>query len=57
MHIELNQEETDFLRELLDQANMSLREEVYKTEGVEWKRALKDRQHVLAAIRAKLAPR
>jgi hypothetical protein len=54
MHIELTAEETDLLRDLLERANADLREEVYKTEATEWKRALKSRERALGALRAKL---
>ena len=54
MHIELTREELEFLTDLLDHTNADLREEVYKTEATDWKRALKAREQVLLALRAKL---
>lgn len=54
MRIELSQEELDLLRELLARANADLREEVYRTEATEWKRALKSQERVLQALIAKL---
>jgi hypothetical protein len=54
VRIDLTQEELDLLRELLDHANAELREEVYKTEASDWKRALKARKNLLAALVAKV---
>jgi hypothetical protein len=54
MHIEFTQDELDLLRELLERANADLREEVHKTEAIEWKRALKARERVLGTLLAKL---
>lgn len=54
MQMELTEEEASLLRELLERANADLREEVYKTEATEWKRALKAREAVLARLLAKL---
>jgi hypothetical protein len=55
MHLDLTKEEAALLRELLDRALADLREEVYKTEATAWKRALKDREHVLEDLVAKVA--
>lgn len=55
MRIELSQEELDLLRELLARANADLREEVYRTEAAEWKRALKAQERVLQTLIEKLA--
>ena len=54
MRIELSQEELDLLRELLARANADLREEVYRTEAAEWKRALKAQERVLQTLIEKL---
>jgi hypothetical protein len=54
MHIELTQEELDLLRELLERASADLREEVYKTEATDWKRALKTQERTLALLLAKV---
>ena len=54
MHIELTDEEVDLLRELLERAQADLREEVYKTEATDWKRALKTRKAVLAKLLTKV---
>ena len=54
MQLELTKEEITLLRELLERAFADLREEVYKTEGVEWKRALKAREHALVGLMAKV---
>jgi hypothetical protein len=53
MQMDLSQEEFDFLGELLEYESANLREEVYKTEGTDWKHALKDREHLLAGLLAK----
>ena len=55
MHIELTQEELKLLQELLERANADLREEVYRTEAADWKRALKAQERVLGGLREKLA--
>jgi DNA gyrase/topoisomerase IV subunit A len=55
MHLDLTKEEAALLRELLDHAHLDLREEVYKTEAATWKRALKDREHILEGLVAKVA--
>jgi len=57
MQIDLSQQEFDFLAELLERENANLREEVYKTEATDWKHALKDREHLLAALLAKFQRR
>ena len=54
MHIELTDEEVGLLTELWERANADLREEVYKTEATEWKRALKAREAVLAKLLTKV---
>lgn len=54
MQLELTDDEARLLREVLETAFGELREEVVKTEGAEWKRALKGREQVLAGIIAKL---
>ena len=54
MHIELTEAELDLLRELLKRANADLREEVYRTEAADWKRALKAQERVLQALLDKL---
>ncbi len=56
MQIELTQGEASLLKELLEATYADLREEVYKTEGADWKRALKEREQVLGALLAKLQP-
>jgi RimJ/RimL family protein N-acetyltransferase len=56
MRIELTAEDLELLREVVERTAAELREEVYKTEAAEWKRALKAREQVLAALRAKLGP-
>jgi hypothetical protein len=55
MQIEVTTEELELLREILDRANADLREEVHKTEAREWKRALKAREQVVAALLAKVS--
>jgi hypothetical protein len=57
MQIDLSQEESDFLGELLEREYSNLREEVYKTEGTDWKQALKSREHLLAELLAKFQRR
>jgi len=54
MQIEFNAEEMNLLRELLDRAYADLREEGYKTEATDWKRAIKAQEQVLRALIAKL---
>ncbi len=54
MRVELSDEEATLLRELLEGAFADLRGEVYRTEGAEWKRALKAREHLLDGLIAKL---
>jgi hypothetical protein len=54
MQIELTNEELSLLKELLEGTSADLREEVYKTEGTDWKIALKEREHVLGALLAKV---
>ena len=54
MQIELTKEELDLLKELLERTSRDLREEVYKTEATDWKRALKAHEQVLDRLRAKL---
>ena len=54
MHLELNAAEVDLLRELLDRAHADLREEAYKTEATDWKRAIKAQEQVLRTLMAKL---
>ena len=53
MQLELTKEEITLLHELLEHALADLREEVYKTEGAAWKRALKAREHTLEGLLAK----
>jgi hypothetical protein len=57
MQVDLNQQEIDFLGELLEYENGNLREEVYKTEASDWKEALKGREHLLAGLLAKFQRR
>jgi hypothetical protein len=57
MQVDLSQEEFDFIGELLERENGNLREEVYKTEGTDWKEALESREHLLAGLLAKLQRR
>jgi hypothetical protein len=54
MHIELTEEEVALLRELIERANADLREEVYKTEAADWKRALKAQERALRGLLEKL---
>jgi succinate dehydrogenase flavin-adding protein (antitoxin of CptAB toxin-antitoxin module) len=54
MQMELTDEEADRLRELLERTDADLREEIYKTEGTDWKRALKAREAVLARLLTKV---
>jgi hypothetical protein len=54
MQIDLTTEELDLLKEVLERANAELKEEKYKTEATEWKKALKAREQLLAAVMAKL---
>jgi hypothetical protein len=54
MHIELTEEELTLLRELIERANADLREEVYKTEAADWKRALKAQERALRGLLEKL---
>ncbi len=54
MHIELSDEELKLLRELLERANADLRDEVHRTEAMDWKRALKVQERVLGGLLAKL---
>jgi hypothetical protein len=54
MNVELTTEEIALLRELLNNAHQDLREEVYKTEATDWKRALKERDQVLQGLLTKL---
>jgi len=54
MQLELTKDEITLLRELLERAFADLREEVYKTEGAAWKRALKAREHALEGLLAKV---
>ncbi len=54
MYIELSDEELKLLRELLERANADLRDEVHRTEAMDWKRALKLQERVLGGLLAKL---
>ncbi len=54
MNVELTTEEIALLRELLSNTHQDLREEVYKTEATDWKRALRDRDQVVQGLLAKL---
>ena len=54
MQVEFTTEELRLLKELLEATHADLREEVYKTEGTDWKVALKEREHILGALLAKV---
>jgi hypothetical protein len=51
---ELTPEEAALAREILQQAYQDLREEIYKTEGTDFRAGLKRRQDLLAAVIRKL---
>ncbi len=53
MQVELTGEEATLLREVLEHTFADLREEMHKTEALEWKRALKAREQVLDGVLAK----
>ena len=57
MQVDLSQEEFDFLGELLERESADLREEVYKTEATDWKKALKSSEQLLAGLLAKFRRR
>lgn len=51
--LELNTEELELLAELLAEARRNLKEEIYKTEGQEFKQLLKEREALLDSLMAK----
>ena len=57
MQIDLSQQELDFLGELLERESANLREEVYKTDATDWKKALKSSEQLLAGLLAKFKRR
>ena len=54
MQVDLTAEELQLLREVLERATADLREEVFKTDAADWKRALKERERLLAVLIGKL---
>lgn len=54
MRVEFTDEELALLKEILANSRGELREEVYRTEAAEWKRALKSREAVLETLIGKL---
>ncbi|HEV8573643.1 MAG TPA: hypothetical protein VGR43_02945 [Dehalococcoidia bacterium] len=54
MQIDLSDDERALLRDVLEAANGDLREEIYKTEGTDFKRRLKERELVLQELMRKL---
>jgi hypothetical protein len=57
MQLELSAEELAVLQEVLDKALRDLREEVYKAEVADYKRNLKEREHVLVHLLERVQPR
>ena len=55
MALELTSEEIDLLREVAEAAYNDLREEIYKTENVDYKRPLKQREALIKSIIKKLS--
>ncbi len=53
--IDLTPEELALAKEILEQAYQDLREEIYKTEGADFKARLKSREEALAVIIKKIS--
>ena len=54
MHLDLSKEESALLAELLDADYRNLKEEIGKTEGYDYKEALKAREQLLVDLIEKL---
>ena len=54
MQIDLSDEEVVLLRDLLRTSYDDLREEIYKTEGTDYKKALKTREQALQSLLQKM---
>ena len=57
MQIELSTEEASVLADVLESALGELREEVYKSETMDYKETLKKRETLLNGLRARLGAR
>jgi hypothetical protein len=53
--LQLNDEERDLLTRILEERYLELRRELFHTDHYEFKRRLKEREHVLESLLEKLA--
>ena len=53
--IEFSEAEHHLMAEILDYVHRDLKEEIYKTEDRDFKTGLREREHVIEAMMAKLA--
>ena len=54
MQLSLSEQETELLTRIVDQYYSTLREEIYKTEGYEFKNNLKEEEALIKTLLAKL---
>jgi hypothetical protein len=54
MELDLTDTEAELVREILQQAYQDLREEIYKTEGTDYKATLKGRERTLESVLQRL---
>jgi hypothetical protein len=55
VRLELDEGEAELLREVCEQALSELRAEIVRTETADFRRALKDREHVLRSLLSRLS--
>jgi hypothetical protein len=54
MQMDLTQEEMEYLKEVVEQAHMDLREEIHRTDDFKFKQELKDKEKTVEALLCKL---
>lgn len=54
MHMEFTQEEMEYLKEVVEQAHMDLREEIHRTDDFKFKQKLRGKEKTVESLLCKL---
>jgi hypothetical protein len=54
MQLEFNLEEVEYLKDLLEQAHMDLRDEIHRTDDFKFKQELREREKTIESVLGKL---
>jgi hypothetical protein len=54
MQLEFTQEESEYLKDLVEQAHMDIRDEIHRTDDFKFKQELREKEKIIESVLAKL---